>query len=299
MQGFAYEAPSSLDALRARLAAAQGAGELTQVLAGGTDLLVQMKQGQRAPGLILDIKRVGETQALTVDGESLTIGASVPAAKAKAFPLVAEAFPGLAHAIDLIGSSQIQGRASLGGNLCNASPAGDTIPALIANGFEAQILTAGGLRTLPVEAFVTGVGKNALASGEVLLALKAPVPGPRSGDAYQRFTPRTEMDIAVVGVGARLTLDDAGVIASARIALGAVAPQAFLAEAAGAALVGTRGEPEALEAAAAAAMAAAKPISDKRGSADFRRRICGVLVKRVVAPALERCKTGGAKLCRL
>jgi carbon-monoxide dehydrogenase medium subunit len=219
----------------------------------------------------------------------------VPAAKAKAFPLVAEAFPGLAHAIDLIGSSQIQGRASLGGNLCNASPAGDTIPALIANGFEAQILTAGGLRTLPVEAFVTGVGKNALASGEVLLALKAPVPGPRSGDAYQRFTPRTEMDIAVVGVGARLTLDDAGVIASARIALGAVAPQAFLAEAAGAALVGTRGEPEALEAAAAAAMAAAKPISDKRGSADFRRRICGVLVKRVVAQALERCTTGGAK----
>jgi len=295
MQGFAYEAPSSLDALRARLAAAQGAGELTQVLAGGTDLLVQMKQGQRAPGLILDIKRVGETQALTVDGDSLTIGASVPAAKAKAFPLVAEAFPGLAHAIDLIGSSQIQGRASLGGNLCNASPAGDTIPALIANGFEAQILTAGGLRTLPVEAFVTGVGKNALASGEVLLALKAPVPGPRSGDAYQRFTPRTEMDIAVVGVGARLTLDDAGVIASARIALGAVAPQAFLAEAAGAALVGTRGEPEALEAAAAAAMAAAKPISDKRGSADFRRRICGVLVKRVVAQALERCATGGAK----
>lgn len=295
MQGFAYEAPSSLDALRARLAAAQGAGELTQVLAGGTDLLVQMKQGQRAPGLILDIKRVGETQALTVDGDTLTIGASVPAAKAKAFPLVAEAFPGLAHAIDLIGSSQIQGRASLGGNLCNASPAGDTIPALIANGFEAQILTADGLRTLPVEAFVTGVGKNALASGEVLLALQAPVPGPRSGDAYQRFTPRTEMDIAVVGVGARLTLDDAGVIASARIALGAVAPQAFLAEAAGAALVGTRGEPEALEAAAAAAMEAAKPISDKRGSADFRRRICGVLVKRVVAQALERCTTGGTK----
>ena len=295
MQGFAYEAPSSLDALRARLAAAQGAGELTQVLAGGTDLLVQMKQGQRAPGLILDIKRVGETQALTVDGDWLTIGASVPAAKAKAFPLVAEAFPGLAHAIDLIGSSQIQGRASLGGNLCNASPAGDTIPALIANGFEAQILTADGLRTLPVEAFVTGVGKNALASGEVLLALKAPVPGPRSGDAYQRFTPRTEMDIAVVGVGARLTLDDAGVIASACIALGAVAPQAFLAEAAGAALVGTRGEPQALEAAAAAAMAVAKPISDKRGSADFRRRICGVLVKRVVAQALERCTTGGKK----
>jgi carbon-monoxide dehydrogenase medium subunit len=208
---------------------------------------------------------------------------------------VAEAFPGLAHAIDLIGSSQIQGRASLGGNLCNASPAGDTIPALIANGFEAQILTADGLRTLPVEAFVTGVGKNALAAGEVLLALQAPVPGPRSGDAYQRFTPRTEMDIAVVGVGARLTLDDAGVIASARIALGAVAPHAFLAEAAGAALVGTRGEPEALEAAAAAAMEAAKPISDKRGSADFRRRICGVLVKRVVAQALERCTTGGTK----
>jgi carbon-monoxide dehydrogenase medium subunit len=295
MQGFAYEAPSSLEALRARLAAAQGAGELTQVLAGGTDLLVQMKQGQRAPGLILDIKRVGETQALAVDGDTLVIGASVPAAKAKAFPLVAEAFPGLAHAIDLIGSSQIQGRASLGGNLCNASPAGDTIPALIANGFEAQILTAEGLRTLPVEAFVTGVGKNALAAGEVLLALQAPVPGPRSGDAYQRFTPRTEMDIAVVGVGARLTLDDAGVIASARIALGAVAPHAFLAEAAGAALVGTRGEPEALEAAAAAAMEAAKPISDKRGSADFRRRICGVLVKRVVAQALERCTTEGAK----
>jgi len=268
---------------------------LAQVLAGGTDLLVQMKQGQRAPGLILDIKRVGETQALEADSETLTIGASVPAAKAKAFPLVAEAFPGLAHAIDLIGSSQIQGRASLGGNLCNASPAGDTIPALIANGFEAQILTADGLPTLPVEAFVTGVGKNALASGEVLLALKAPVPGPRSGDAYQRFTPRTEMDIAVVGVGARLTLDDAGVIASARIALGAVAPHAFLADAAGAALVGTRGEPEALEAAAAAAMEAAKPISDKRGSADFRRRICGVLVKRVVAQALERCTMGGAK----
>ena len=165
----------------ARLAAAQGAGELTQVLAGGTDLLVQMKQGQRTPGLILDIKRVGETQTLAVDGDTLTIGASVPAAKAKAFPLVAKAFPGLAHAIDLIGSSQIQGRASLGGNLCNASPAGDTIPALIANGFEAQILTADGLRSVPVEAFVTGVGKNALASGEVLLALKGPVPGARSG----------------------------------------------------------------------------------------------------------------------
>ncbi len=290
MEGFAYEAPTSVAALRSCLSTAQGAGEMTQILAGGTDLLVQMKQGDRAPRRIIDIKRIAETGALELSGAELTVGASVPAAKVKGFPLVAEAFPGLAHAIDLIGSSQIQGRASLGGNLCNASPAGDTIPALIANGFEAHILTAEGERRLPVEAFVVGVGKNALQPGEVLLALKAPVPAPRSGDAYQRFTPRTEMDIAVVGVGARITVDEAGVITAARIALGAVAPQAFLAEAAGAALVGTRGEPEALEAAAAAAMEAARPISDKRGSADFRRRICGVLVKRVVAEALGRCQ---------
>lgn len=285
---FSYTAPESLDGALTLLQEHAAAGDRVQVLAGGTDMLVQLQSVDRNPRSIIDIKRLPETNALTLGDEQIVIGSAIPSAVLNENEQLKKLYPGLLEAADLIGSTQIQGRASIGGNLCNASPAGDSIPALIANGAVCLIASRSGQRELPVEDFVVGVQRNALAPGEMLVALRLPRPGPRSGDAYLRFTPRTEMDIAVAGCGVRLSLDDDGVCSAARIGIGAVAPRALLVPEAGAALVGTKLDAAAIDKAAAACAAAAQPITDKRGTIEFRKRIIGVLCRRTIAIAAQR-----------
>jgi len=283
-----YEAPGSL-AQAIELLAGSGA----RVLAGGTDLLVQLRSGRSAPRVFVDVKRIPEIVRLELGPSELWLGAAVPAAAIVESREVARLWPGLVEAVDLIGSTQIQGRASVGGNLCNASPAADTGPALCAVGARCVIAGPRGERTVPVEQFTTGPGATVLGPAELLVGFRIARPGPRSADAYLRFIPRTEMDIAVVGAGVAVALDASGRCASARVALGAVAPTVILAPEAAAALVGSRGEAAALAAAGEAASRAARPISDKRGTADYRRRISGVLVRRAAAAAFERARAGG------
>ena len=290
MGGFAFEAPTSLDAALALLAEKAQAQVRTQLLAGGTDMLVQLRSIDPEPRCIVDIKGVPETSEIRLDDAGLVLGSAVTAATLTRHAGIAALWPGLVEGVDLIGSTQIQGRASPGGNLCTASPAGDSIPIMIANGAVAHIASAGGRRELPVEQFVTGVQQNALEPGEMLVAISFPHPGERSGDGYLRFIPRTEMDIAVASAGVRVSVDEAGVITAARVGIGAVAPTALLVPAAAEALVGTTGDDAAMAALADACSAAANPITDKRGTADYRRRVVGVLARRAAARALARAR---------
>ena len=285
MEEIRYEAPTSI-ARASELLREPGA----RVLAGGTDLIVQMRTGRTAPRLFVDVKRIPELASIRVDPAKLWIGAAVPAALIVENLEIGRLFPGLVEAVDLIGSTQIQGRASIGGNVCNASPAADTVPALIAIGAVCAIAGSGAERSVPVESFNTAPGKNALRPGELLVGFDIQRPPARTADAYLRFIPRTEMDIAVVGVGVSVTLDASGVCTHARVALGAVAPTAILVPEAVAALVGSRGEEAALARAAAASSAAARPIDDKRGTIVYRRKVSGVLTKRAAAAAFERAR---------
>jgi carbon-monoxide dehydrogenase medium subunit len=282
-----YEAPSSL-ARAIELLGEPGA----RVLAGGTDLLVQMRMGRGAPRVFVDVKRIPETMRLELGASELWLGAAVPAAVIVEQREIGKLWPGVVEAIDLIGSTQIQGRASVGGNLCNASPAADTVPALCAAAARCVLAGPGGQREVPVESFTTAPGRTVLGAGELLVGLRLPRPAPRAADAYLRFIPRTEMDIAVVGAGVALALDAAGVCTSARVALGAVAPTVLLVPEAAAALVGSRGDDAALSRAAAAASAAARPIDDKRGTVEYRKRVSGVLVKRAALLAFQRARGG-------
>jgi CO/xanthine dehydrogenase FAD-binding subunit len=296
MEAFAYVAPEHLDQALAELAMRRQQGQRVQLLAGGTDLLVQMRD-ERAPRVIVDVKKLPETSRLEVTADETYIGAALPGIVITASEALQARFPGLVEAVDLIGSAQIQGRASVGGNLCNASPAGDTIPALIAARGICVIARADDgvvkTREMPVESFVIGVRRNALEPGEILLGLRFPTPPARTADAYLRFIPRTEMDIAVASVGVSVTLDRDGTCSDARVAIGAVATTALLVPAAAEALIGARfggGGPDAaaLDAAGRACSAAAKPISDKRGTDEYRRKIVAVLCKRAVLRAAER-----------
>lgn len=281
-----YSAPTSLAEATRALAADGGA----KLLAGGTDLLVQMKLGLRSPQQVVDLKHIPELKSVELDDQRLLLGAAVSGAEVSAHPQISCLFPGFTEALALIGSSQIQGRASAGGNLCNASPAADSVPALIANRALCHIVGGEGSRTVPVEEFTTGPGSNCLADDELLVALEMPLPPPRSGDAYLRFIPRTEMDIAVAGAAVALTLDADGVCTDARVAIGAVAPTALLVPAAAAALVGSRLDEASLAAAAAAASDAARPITDKRGTVEFRKSVVGVLVRRAAVIARDRAQ---------
>jgi len=263
------------------------------VLAGGTDLLVQMRGWSPDPILVVDVKRIPELTRIELTSSGLRVGAAVCAAAINEHPGLVDAYPGLAEAADLIGSSQIQGRASLGGNLCNASPAADSVPALLTLGAECAIAGPKGERTVPIERFVTGPGTNCLATGELLVELRFAAPAQHSADAYLRLIPRTEMDIAVAGAGACVTLDGEGRCSAARIAIGAVGPRAIVVPDAGSALVGTTLDAAALDAAAAAASAAASPIDDKRGTVKYRRRVVGVLAKRAAQKAAERARRRG------
>lgn len=288
MSAYSYAAPTSVEDTLSLLSSTSAAGERAQILAGGTDLLVQMSSIDKEPRLIVDVKKLAETNEVNIGSDEIVIGAAIASAVLNENEELKSLVPGLIESADLIGSTQIQGRATIGGNLCNSSPAGDTIPALIAVKAVCVIASPRGEREVPVEDFVTGVGTNCMADDEFLLSLKMPRPGPLSSDAYLRFIPRTEMDIAVAGAGVSVSFDDAGTCVGARVGIGAVAPTALLVEEAGAALVGTVCDDAALDAAAAACSAAAKPISDKRGTVEYRIKVVGVLCKRAGAIARDR-----------
>ena len=264
MGDYAYAAPASVDSTVELLQSSASSGTRTQVLAGGTDVLVQMRSNDRGPRLIVDVKQLAETNALSIGDDEIYIGAAIPSAILNENAELKSKLPGLIESADLIGSTQIQGRASIGGNLCNSSPAGDTIPALIANGAVVTSLVQTVNAMCRFEDFVTGVGTNCMADHEFLLGLRVPAPKGKTGDAYLRFIPRTEMDIAVAGAGVRLTLDDNGSCTAARVGIGAVAPTALLVQAAADALIGSQVDDAALQAAADACSEAASPISDKR-----------------------------------
>lgn len=286
MQAFAYAAPTTVAEAVALLSAHAGTA---RPLAGGTDLITQLKEGRRQAGLVVDLKRIPALQVLEFRPETgLRIGAAVACVRLQESPEVRRHYPVLAHVCSLIGSYQIQTRAGLGGNLCNAAPSADGVPALIALGARAVIAGPGGERTVDVEQFCTGPGRTVLAPGEILTELRVPPPAPRSGAAYRRFIPRGEMDIAVAGAGAALELDPVGKVARARIALAAVAPTPLRVPAAEAVLAGQAPSPDRFAEAAAAAAAACSPISDVRGSAEYRRHLVGVLVRRALAAALDQ-----------
>ncbi len=261
-----------------------------RVLAGGTDLLVQFRAGARQPTAFIDVKRIPELVGITIDAQVLRLGAATPAAEICEHERLRRMWPGLAEAVALIGSMQIQGRGSVGGNLCNASPAADTPCPLIVSRAECLIAGPGGRRTVAAEHFTSGPGQNVLARGEFLAAILLPLPPPNTADAYLRLTPRSEMDIAVAGAAVSVTLDTTGICTAARVALAAVAPTPILVPGAAQALVGTRGDAAALDQAADAARAAARPIDDKRGTAAYRRQVAGVLTKRAAAIAFQRAR---------
>ena len=282
-----YEAPTSLDQAISVLAAA---GENGRMLAGGTDLIIQMRAGVRQPGQVIDAKKVPELQALSFEAQTgLRLGAARACSDIIADATVQQHYPGLVEAAGLIGSDQILARASVGGNVCNGSPAADTTPALIALGAVCHIAGPNGTREVAVEDFVTAPGQTVLAPNELLVAFQIPAPQGQAADCYQRFIPRNEMDIAVVGVGACVALDG-DTCTAARIGLGAVAARPLLAKEAGDALVGKTLDDAAIETAAQLAQQAASPISDMRGTAEFRTHLVGVLTRRTLKAAAARAR---------
>jgi carbon-monoxide dehydrogenase medium subunit len=285
LSGVEYLAPASVGEAVKALGDAKGAAKL---LAGGTDLLVQMRGGRVKPGLIIDLKKIPGLVGIRAEQGGFLIGAATSGAVLGEHDGLRKAWPGVVEAANLIGSTQVQGRASLGGNLCNASPAADSVPALVAAGAVCIIEGPKGRREIPVEQVHAGPGKTTLAADEILIAFRLPAKPARSSDAYLRLIPRTEMDIAVVGAGVSLTLDAAGVCTAARVSVGAVAPTVLLVEAAGAALIGARLDEPALAKMDIAIRAAAKPISDKRGTAEYRTKIACVLARRAAAIAADR-----------
>ena len=282
-----YEAPESLDTAVALLAGARGDA---RVLAGGTDLLVQMRADVLDPELIVDIKKIRETRAVAQEKGGWRVGAAVTGAELKENAALRKAWPGVVEAANLIGSTQIQGRATMGGNLCNGSPAADSVPALIAAGAVATVAGPKGRRDIPVEDVMLGPRKLSLAKGEFIVSFFLPPRPKGSGDAYLRFIPRTEMDIAVVGSGVNLTVDGKGVITGARVSLGAVAAKVLLVPAAAQAIVGSSLDRPAQDRLEAAARAACQPIDDKRGTVEFRTQVAGVLTRRAALIAIERAK---------
>ncbi|MGR3805612.1 FAD binding domain-containing protein [Marinibacterium profundimaris] len=282
-----YHTPSTFEDAAQLAAGAQG---LTRFLAGGTDVLVQMRAGSVLPDDLIDIKKIpGVSDITKTDDGGWRIGVAVPGHKLGADAALRADWPGVVEGMELVGSTQIQGRATLAGNLCNGSPAADGVPGLVAAGATVEITGPDGTRTAKVEDVPTGPFKTSLAQGEVISAILLPPRGPNGGDAYLRFIPRTEMDIAVVGCAVSLTLDG-DTISDARVALGAVAPVIALAPDAAKAIVGTTLDDAALDALARAASAACKPIDDKRGTVEFRTEVAGVLAKRAAKIAYARAK---------
>jgi CO/xanthine dehydrogenase FAD-binding subunit len=289
MQTFDYVSAGSVKEVVGLLTSNNGSA---RVFCGGTDLLVQLRENRRKAELLIDVKNIPELTAIHYDSRAgLWLGAAASCYAVCHDRFVLEHYPGLVDAADLIGGVQIQYRASIGGNLCNASPAADSIPALIVHEATCLVANQNGTREIPVEQFCTAPGKNAMESGEFLLAVKVPPSRANFGAHYLRFIPRNEMDIAVVGAGAAVTLDDTKRrILSARIALGAVAPTPLFAEEAGKFLVGKEISQGNIRKSARIAQAAARPISDLRGTAEFRKHLCAVLTRRALEKAIERAK---------
>ncbi len=281
-----YEAPESLDGAVTLLSGGGGG----KILAGGTDVLVQLHTEMIEPDVIVDIKNIPELKRLSEDGGAWTVGAAVSGMNIIDNDAFQTAWPGVCEGVALIGSIQVKGRASIGGNLCNASPAADSVPAIIAAGAIANIVGPGGSREEPVENIVTGPGQTSLAQGELIVSFSFPAKQANSGDCYLRLTPRTEMDIAIVGAGVNLTLDDDGTCIAARISIGAVAPTPLLVEDAANALIGTKVNDAALDAMVEAVRAACNPISDKRGTREYRIKTAGVIARRAALKALERAQ---------
>ena len=282
-----YEAPDTIEAAAKLLAAESGDA---RVLAGGTDLLVQMRSEVLTPTLVVDIKKIAEMRQVKEEAGGVRVGAAVTGAELKEHPRLSKVWPGVVEAANLIGSTQIQGRATMGGNLCNGSPAADSVPALIAVGAVAAIVGPNGRRELKVEDIMLAPRKLALTKGEIVASFLLPARPPKSSDAYLQFIPRTEMDIAVVGCGVSLSLDGSGTCTAARVGLGAVAARPLLVDAAAKALIGTKVDEAALAKLEAAARAACKPIDDKRGTIEFRIDVAGVLARRTALIALERAR---------
>lgn len=289
MKDFAYVAPSTL---REAVNLLAEKGRRARAMAGGTDLLVQLRNKRFDLDCVVDVKNVPELDELSFGPRrGLRIGAAVSCWRIYSDPQILERYPGLVDSVAIIGGIQIQGRASLGGNLCNSSPSADGIPSLIIHSAVAEIAGPNGRRKVPVEEFCTGPGQNVLQPGELLVAVQLPPPRKNAGAHYLRFIPRHEMDIAVVGAGAYVELADRRrIFRSARISLGAVAPTPLFVREAGELLVGREVDEAAIEEAAAAAAAAARPISDMRGPADYRRHLAGVLTRRALRGAVARAR---------
>lgn len=285
MPSLSYAAPSTVEEAVKLLAGASG---LAKPLSGGTDLLVQLRSGRTRPELIVDTKRIPGMIGIREEADGFVIGAATPGIALGEHAALRDAWPGVVEGANLIGSKQVQGRASIAGNLCNASPAADSVPCMIAAGATALIAGPAGTREAKVEEIVTGPGRTSLGKGEFILQFKLPKPPPRTGSAYLRFIPRTEMDIAVVGCGVVVTLDEGGTCTAARVVLGAVAPTPVVVAEAGAALVGHKLDEATLEMLDAAARRACKPIDDKRGTVEYRTKVAGVLARRTADIAFKR-----------
>ena len=291
MKDFQYLAPRGIE--EAAVLMAEHAGS-AQLLAGGTDLLIFMRNGRKSPDFIIDAKKIPELTRVQLDADRLTIGAAVSCRTIWEHPEIAERFPALTDAATLIGGIQIQGRATFGGNLCNAAPSADTVPPLIVYGAIAHIISARGERDVPVEEICTGPGRTSLAPDEILVSLSIPAPPANSGAAFLRFIPRNEMDIAVANAAARVDLDDSGAtFKTARIAIGAVAPTPLFVEAAGAALSGNPVNDASISDAAKIARDASTPINDMRGTIEHRKQLVEVLTTRALRAAIARARKEG------
>jgi CO/xanthine dehydrogenase FAD-binding subunit len=282
-----YAAPTTVDEARSLLADNPG----SRVFAGATDLIPQMRSGRPEPSVMVDLKRIDQLMAVRHDGGHWTIGAATPTADLTRNADFAGMFPGISEGAGLIGSDQIQNRSSLGGNLCNGSPAADSVPALIAAEARVVVASGDGSRTVAVADVVTGPGQTSLADGEFIVEFEIDDTPANTGDAYLRMIPRTEMDIAVVGAAVRLTMDG-DTVSDARVVLAAVAPTAVRVPDAEAALVGSTLDDDTLAAVSAAASAACNPIDDKRGTIEYRTQVAGVLAKRAAVIAANRAQNG-------
>ena len=295
MRDFEYEAPTTLAGAVALLAEHNGSA---RPLAGGTDLIDHLRTGRLKPNFVIDVKKITELNVLEFSDAGLRLGAAVPCYRIYDNEDIASAYTALADSCRIIGGVQIQSRASVGGNLCNSGPAADTTPALIALEATCVIAGPGGTREVAVANFCTGPGQNVLKPGEILVELKFPPRPAHSGSHYRRFIPRYEMDIAVVGVGAAVQLDESGqTFVSACVGIGAVAPTPLFVKEVGDAVAGQPVNDETIAKAAAAARAAARPIDDMRGTKEFRIHITGVLTERVLKTAVARARGETVNVC--
>lgn len=288
MHDFEFESPTTLSDAIDVIARYPGK---CRPFAGGTDLIDQMRVGVHTPDVLVDVKKIAELNSLHVAADGLRIGAAVPCFRIYDNPTIVEQYSAITDSCHIIGGIQIQSRASIGGNLCNSGPAADSTPSLIVLNGVCVIAGPEGRREIPVESFCTGPGRNVLRDGELLVEIRVPIPGLNSGSHYRRMIPRNEMDIAVVGVAAFVKLDESGQkFESARIALGAVGPTPLLCEGAAESLVGQPVDEATIDKAADAARSIVSPITDMRGTEEYRRHVTGVLTRRVIQAAVQRAR---------